>query len=193
MALFNKQELEEIARQESLNESFQIKSFHNYFSDSLNDDEYDIFLSHSYNDKNAVLGLYKVLTKDYGFSVYIDWIADKQLNREHVKKETATTLRDRMKRCKCLLYVTSETASNSKWMPWETGFMDGFNGKVAICPLVSGSQTEYEGQEYLGIYPYISEGQIKGRSEIILWIKESTKKYVSFTKWLEGENPYIHN
>jgi hypothetical protein len=42
-----------------------------------------------------VLGT-KVVLESFGFSVYVDWIVDPHMNREHVTRETAAILRDRM-------------------------------------------------------------------------------------------------
>lgn len=81
---------------------------------------YDIFLSHSYLDKIQVLALIK-LFNEHHFSVYVDWIEDKQLNRNNVDTKTADLLRERMKQSKCLSYLTTKNITNSKWCPWELG------------------------------------------------------------------------
>ncbi len=39
-------------------------------------------------------------------------------------------------------------------MPWELGYFDGFKPSyVWILPLVSAYDSEFNGQEYLGLYP----------------------------------------
>ncbi len=120
--------------------------------------EYDIFLSHSSLDKNQVAMLADVIS-GFGFSVYLDWREDPQLDRANVTRDTAATLRRRMKNCRCLLYAQSINAQRSSWMPWETGFMDGMKDRVAIVPLVQktieGKDDNFSGQEYLSLYPYI--------------------------------------
>lgn len=88
-------------------------------------DIYDIFLSHSYRDKELIYSV-KFELEAYGYKVYIDWIDDNQLSREEV---TAEILKNRMDRAKSLVFVTTENSINSKWMPWELGY---FDGKVAI-------------------------------------------------------------
>jgi hypothetical protein len=95
---------------------------------------HDIFLSHAYDDKELILGVALTL-EDFGYSVYLDWRDDPSLNRKNVSSDTAGILRERMKASKCLLYSTSEHASESKWMPWELGFKDGNNTRVAILPV----------------------------------------------------------
>ena len=151
---------------------------------------FDIFLSHSYLDSQVILGI-KLALEDMGHSVYVDWIEDRQLSRENVTRETAAVLRNRMTQCKSLFYATSANASNSKWMPWELGYMDGLKSKSAILPvLLSPSSTnDYKGQEYLGIYPYINKAQPQGGTSDVLWVHESPDTYVVYTAWLNGAKP----
>ena len=85
---------------------------------------YDIFLSHAFKDAELILGV-KVKLEGYGHSVYVDWVDDPQLDRSAVTPETAATLRQRMACCRSLFYSTTEASSNSKWMPWECGYVDG--------------------------------------------------------------------
>jgi hypothetical protein len=48
-------------------------------------------------------------------------------------------------------------------MPWELGFFDGYRpGQVAILPLVRTSGETFEGQEYLGLYPYVEDLVLSG-------------------------------
>ena len=43
-------------------------------------------------------------------------------------------------------------------MPWELGYFDGFKPRhVWILPLVAESDSEFKGQEYLGLYPPIEK------------------------------------
>ena len=125
-------------------------------SEEAKDKQYDIFLSHSYDDNQYVEPIKQVF-EDLGYSVYVDWITDKQLDRTCVTSESADKLRERMRKSKSLFYLTSEHASTSKWMPWELGFFDGLKQRVAILPITMSlvPVSEYRGQEYLGLYPYV--------------------------------------
>lgn len=121
---------------------------------------YDIFLSHAFLDAEVVLGV-KTLFEKKGLSVYVDWIEDTQLDRNNITKETAETIRNRMKQCKMLFYVTSENAENSKWMPWELGYFDGSKpNKVWIFPLLEYEWQTFKGQEYLSLYPVINKNNL---------------------------------
>lgn len=124
-------------------------------------DVFDIFLSHSFDDKDIVLGIWFAL-EDMGFKVYVDWIHDQSLSRDRVTKETAEVLRHRMRNSKSLFFATSSSSSASKWMPWELGYKDGHNQKAAILPIAQTDTQSYEGQEYLGVYPYITEDAVAG-------------------------------
>lgn len=155
--------------------------------------KFDIFLSHSYRDKEYVKGLYFDL-EDKGYSVYVDWIIDPHLSRTNVTKQTAELIRQRMKQSKTLVYATSENASTSKWMPWELGFADGDKGNCSILPIMNSSHASFKGQEFLSIYPYITLNRIKGSlsNEEFLWVRESESKYVQMKRWKEGAKPTIH-
>jgi hypothetical protein len=149
---------------------------------------YDIFLSHSCEDAIYIKALRDELT-DAGFSVYVDWIEDPQLNRANVTKETAADLRRRMNSCKSLLYATSEAAKKSVWMPWELGYMDSkTKARVAIVPIVEEVEKndEFKGREYLGLYPYLD------KTGATFYLHESAKRWVGFQRWLTGIDPEYH-
>lgn len=114
---------------------------------------YDIFLSHSYEDAEVIAGV-KILLERDGLSVYVDWIEDAQADRSKVTAATAEMLRSRMKHCRFLLFATSKSSPNSKWMPWELGYFDGLReNRVGILPIVQSDGGSFAGQEYLGLYP----------------------------------------
>lgn len=116
---------------------------------------YDVFLSHSLRDAKIVLGVKNWLELN-GMKVYVDWIDDKQLDRSQVNSTTAETLRTRMRQSSSLLYVATDNSSQSKWMPWELGYFDGYStGKVAILPILNFEDDSFYGQEYLGLYPSV--------------------------------------
>lgn len=147
---------------------------------------FDIFLSHSFLDKEEVKGLYIELTNQ-GFSVYVDWIIDPELDRNNVTKRTAKIIQGRLKMSKSLLLAISTNASMSKWMPWELGFVDGNTNNCAIIPVSKDSYNvpnSYTGFEYLSLYPFIKKVPTKGSGERLFVIEEA-KKYVIFDDWLK--------
>ncbi len=149
--------------------------------------KHDIFLSHAYADREIVLGV-AMMIEDLGYTVYVDWRDDPYLDRSKVTPKTAAKLKARMKSSRCLLYSTTANANDSKWMPWELGYKDGENTRVAVLPVVQTSTISYNGQEYLGIYPYIDVADnTEGKRR--LWVRRSSTCYVNFDSWLTGSEP----
>lgn len=149
--------------------------------------KHDIFLSHAYEDRQLILGV-ALTIEDLGYSVYLDWRDDPQLDRKNITSKTTETLRERMKGSKCLFYSVTQHATDSKWMPWELGFMDGRNSRSAIIPIAGSFTTSYSGTEYLGIYPYVSDDN----GATSLWFHKAPKIYVSLDGWLQGKEPTQH-
>lgn len=155
---------------------------------------YDVFLSHSYLDQPLVYTIVDLFNAA-GYSVYVDWMVDTQLDRNEVTAATAKTLRTRMDTCQGLAYIATANISNSKWCPWELGYMDGKkNGRCAILPVLDNQTSTFSGQEYLGIYPYIDYEKTSKSGQYDFWVNDPTdrQKYVSLKDWLKGEDPYKH-
>ena len=155
--------------------------------------QYDVFLSHSYQDKKRIVSLVKLFNKA-GYSVYVDWIDDKQLDRNNVGVNTAQTLRERMEVSLCLAYVATSNTAESKWCPWELGYADGSkDGRCCILPIMENVDS-YQGQEYLGLYPYIDYARLDNTEKYEFWVNDqkNSKCYVKLREWLKGKNPYLH-
>lgn len=155
---------------------------------------YDLFLSHSYLDKSLVYTIID-LFNDAGYSVYVDWMVDVQLDRSNITSETAKVLRERMDACHGLAYISTANISTSKWCPWELGYIDGKkNGRCAILPVLDSQTAGFSGREYLGIYPYIDYEKTKNGEKYEFWVNDPTdrQKYVSLKEWLKGNDPYKH-
>ena len=153
---------------------------------SAQDATFDIFLSHSKADEELVLGA-KDLLEDNGFTVYVDWLEDPHLDRSTVSTGTAEVLRGRMKQCRMLVYAHSLNSSLSTWMPWELGFFDGSTGKIAILPIVTTAKSEYAGNEYLGLYPYLDYVAPIGKTDPIFWVNRSFFVYADLDRWLRSD------
>lgn len=173
------------SQQQVLNENGQIYKFKN---------KYDLFISHSYLDKDLVYSLVELFNKS-GYSVYVDWMVDNQLDRSQVNKKTSELLRVRMSSSRGLAYVVTSNSSQSKWCPWELGYEDGkTNGRCAILPVLEYSESFFRGQEYLGLYPYLEYAQITGSTKYDFWVNDSdnSENYVILSKWLNGYDPSRH-
>jgi hypothetical protein len=143
---------------------------------------FDVFLSHSRLDSEVILGV-KAIIENTGQTVYVDWVDDPHLDRSHVTSETAAQLRVRMRQSKSLFYVHSPNASTSKWMPWELGYFDGFNGNVAILPVVQSESSSFRGTEYLGLYPYVDLTGRNSTNPGTIYIHKNNLTYARFADW----------
>jgi hypothetical protein len=187
MALYTSNYLKGISERVSLNESERM------FSETKSKTSFDIFLSHSFLDRDEVRGLYIELSK-MGFSVYVDWIVDPHLDRNNVTKESATLVRSRLHASRSLLLAISLNASISRWMPWELGYVDGHTSNCAIVPVSRNAAppSSYKGVEYLSLYPFVSRVN-NTRGEMKLWTVETADRYTLFENWIQGEKPNKRN
>ena len=158
-----------------------------HFDDAGN---YDLFISHSFRDKELISGLYHLFNKA-GYKVYIDWIDDKDLDRSKVTSDTAALIKRRIWASTGTTYVSTSNSTSSKWCPWELGVADGMKGKVCILPVMESS---FKGQEYLGLYPYLEYAKVQGKEKQEFWVYDQVdrSKYVILRDWLKGKSPYIH-
>lgn len=155
---------------------------------------FDVFLSHSFLDQDEVLCLVQLFNK-CGYSVYVDWLYDQQLDRLFVTKDTAEKLKQRMNQSKGLAYLATSNATSSKWCPWELGYFDGKSGNSRCCilPVLMYDMSEYNGQEYLGLYPYLKYEKYANTSNYEFWVHEQgNEKYIPLRYWLDGKNPIEH-
>lgn len=152
---------------------------------------YDLFISHSFKDKDLVTGLYHLFYKA-NYKVYIDWIDDITLDRTNVTPNTASIIKSRIMNSNGISYIATSNSTSSKWCPWELGVADGAKGKVCILPVMEASS--FNGQEYLGLYPYLDYEKIEGKDEYEFWVcdQKNKKIYVSLRKWLSGQQPFLH-
>jgi hypothetical protein len=72
-------------------------------------------------------------------------------------------------------------------MPWELGYADGLGKKAATIPVVPTNapgidDTEFRGQEYLGVYPYVVESHYSRGT--MLWVHHTATKFESLREWL---------
>ena len=143
-------------------------------------DRFDVFLSHSSEDAEIVLGVREVLI-GLGLTVYVDWIDDAQLGRESVTAENADVLRVRMRSSKSMVFLTTKNSVSSKWMPWELGFFDGMrNGFIGILPIVDSAGATFSGQEYLGLYPLVERLPLADGSGSRLCVVELARRGYRF-------------
>ncbi|WP_434509809.1 toll/interleukin-1 receptor domain-containing protein [Desulfitobacterium sp. AusDCA] len=146
-----------------------------YVTDLERVKEFDVFLSHSSQNKADILSLYKLLNHN-GCVVYIDWINDKfDLRREWVNISTPQVLKKRLEQSKALIYYYSAEAQASQWTPWEIGLFDKIRGKICIYGL---EDNENNYPEYLNLYSRL----VVEENELIV-IEDNTG--IPFKHWME--------
>lgn len=153
------------------------------------DENFNIFLSHSSSEPEAIILGVKLLLEDHGFSVYVDKYSDPFLSPDSVTQATAEILRRRMQASDSLLYLHSRHSKNSRWMPWELGYFDGAKGQVGIIPVSQYHVDGFKGEEYLGLYPYVDMATTKEQNQEIMWINRDTQTYVRLDKWVREKAP----
>ncbi len=141
------------------------------------DQTYDVFLSHSSHDKELVLGV-KNRLEGARCTVYVDWIEDRDLDRTAVTPENADRLRRRMRNCRSLVYLATDRSLLSKWSMWEIGNFDGMARPIGILPVLEDrDNNEFEGVEFLGLYPTIEQhpAAIEGGFNLVVPLRDRAK------------------
>jgi hypothetical protein len=148
---------------------------------------FDVFLSHSSEDSEIVLGIREILV-GLGLVVYVDWIDDSQLDRGNVTAENADMLRRRMRSSKSLIFLTTKNSVSSRWMPWELGYFDGLRtGFIGLMPIVDYSGASFSGQEYLGLYPLVERLPLTGGGSRFCVVERSGKGYRFLDEFARGQ------
>jgi len=185
MSLFTSNYLKGLSRNKSLNESVQLSA-----QRTAGHSSFDIFLCHSFLDKDEVEGLYLELTRQ-GFRVYVDWITDPHLDRDNVTEESAAHIRRRLRSSKSLLLAISHNAQISKWVPWELGYVDGHTQHCALAPVSkdNANRSSFDRSEYLKLYPYVEKPNDLSVFSNRLFAVDSAFKYVDLDSWVKGAAP----
>lgn len=145
-----------------------------------------VFISHKHDDLDDLKGLLGFLEKEYTVKVYID-SQDSSMPKVTSAK-TAQNLKEKIKKCDKFIFLGTHGAINSKWCNWELGYGDAqkFEKNIALFSMKPKGtyDSNYDGSEYMSIYPYIvyhdgSERYTSGKS--------ITKGYYVRTEKLDGK------
>lgn len=112
-----------------------------------------IFLSHKHDEKELLEGAVSLL-KTYGVDIYVDWLDDGM--PKTTSGHTAVRIKEKIKENHKFILLATEGAINSKWCNWELGLGDAakYIDNITLLPIKK-DYTDYSGNEYLEIYPYI--------------------------------------
>lgn len=126
---------------------------HIYNSQLENIKNYDLFLSHSSNNKELLIEIKSILNS-LDINVYVDWINDKEgLKRTLTNADTAQVIIERLKASNGLMFVYSKDSLNSLWTPWEIGYFHSLKGK--ICVYYPEEVDESKVPAYINMYPKV--------------------------------------
>ena len=143
--------------------------------------ETSIFLSHSHYDSEYVKDVV-VLLRKMGVNVYVDWMDDTM--PKETSGKTASMLKQKIKDNDKFIFLATNLSIASKWCNWEIGYGDAhkYINKIALFPLKDDDQTEWKGNEYLQIYPYIKESDYNADTYNIYFPNGTMK---SLKEWLK--------
>lgn len=116
-----------------------------------------VFLSHKHSDLVELKDIIGFLRKTYNIDVYIDSMDERM--PKITSGETATRIKDIIKKCDKFILLATDDAIESKWCNWELGFGDAhkYQKNIALFPIKNGGTSDiyYKGNEYMEIYPHI--------------------------------------
>lgn len=117
--------------------------------------EVTVFLSH-YHGEGVVLENVISELRRLGVSVYVDW--NDSGMPANTSGFTAMRIKEKIRSSKKFILLATEAAIASKWCNWELGFGDAcrFPTDIAIMPIKESRNQMFSGNEYLQIYPIIT-------------------------------------
>lgn len=138
-----------------------------------------IFLSHKHDEVEQLEGAISFLKK-HGVEVYVDWL-DEGMPKT-TSGITAARIKEKIKENDKFILLATEGAINSKWCNWELGLGDAakYINNIAILP-VKKDYSDFTGNEYLQIYPYIANLDVSG------YIRNSYKLAGSYIVYPDGK------
>ena len=120
-------------------------------NESLQSDKKMVFLCHSHEDKELVLGL-KAMLQQEGLDIYLDW--EDYTMPFMPDAETALKLQEKIDQSDIFFYLATNNSMKSTWCPWEIGYADAINKDILIIPTTIDG-IKYYGNEYLELYRFV--------------------------------------
>jgi hypothetical protein len=187
MALLTDRFARTLARSRTRQQSYATWLIHKRRNDDQGVQKFDIFLSHAREDEELVCGVL-ALFELLGMTVYVDWIIDRELDREAVTSDHASIIRRRMQSSAVMVVLTTKNSIDSVWMPWELGYFDGRNpGKIVILPIVEDARSGFRGREFLGLYPVLEHSAGLGHSVSDWTILDERGSLISLRQMAAGK------
>lgn len=142
-----------------------------------------VFLSYRRKDKEYVKPIVDLL-HGLKVNVYIDYL-DEQLP-DTPSSKTASILRERIMKSDKFIMVLTPNSKDSKWIPWELGLGDGFDGyeNAIVLPVTNNTHIWAE-QEYFKIYGYVKKADSSDESKSDWAIFYQDRKPIWLSDWLK--------
>jgi hypothetical protein len=165
------------------------------------DQAYDVFLSHSLRSDTALDMVRNDLVAG-GHTVYVDKYEDPDLDPAEVSSETAERLRVRLRHCKSLVVAYTPRVHESRWVPWELGYADGYGLRVAVLPVenvddeAAAAQAMIDvcdRQEFMGLYPYLSRTPDETGKQRLFVNNGEAWIYMTLRAWLSGTTKFKYD
>lgn len=154
LVMLSQSEFDGRSREEAIMYQAALNELHEH---STIQQEVTIFLSHSHSDKVLLESFISILNR-IPVTVYLDWMDDELTYPPSGK--TAERIKEKIKENRKFILLATVRAISSKWCNWELGLGDAakYDEHIALLP-VAESFGQWNANEYLQIYPYITKGQ----------------------------------
>lgn len=154
--------------------------------------ETTVFISHKHDDLEDLKGVLGMLESRYGVEAYID---SRDPSMPLVTSAiTAANIKERISSCDKFIFLATNGAIESKWCNWELGYGDAKKYKDHIALFLMEPETGgYKGNEYMGLYPYITysdgterydSGEHIERDYYVCTNEGGKRTIISLEKWL---------
>ncbi len=140
-----------------------------------------IFLSHKHTETDELEAAISFL-KQFGVDVYVDWM-DEEMPK-YTSGKTAARIKSKIEENDKFILLATDGAIASKWCNWELGLGDAhkYIDKIAVLP-VKKDYGQYNGSEYLQIYPYIDKKTNYNTHFVVVF---PNGKEIELEKWLRN-------
>lgn len=143
-----------------------------------------IFLSYRHEDKDKVVPIVNWL-QSKGVSVYIDYLDNELIGKSDV--DAAKILRSRIQQSDKFILLATYNIKESKWVPWELGLGDGFDGYKNVIRLPLTSTGTWSSKDYYDIYGYIYKSdQTIGYEQWYVKYPDSNYSLIKLEDWLKS-------
>lgn len=141
-----------------------------------------IFLSYKHEDKDKVVPVVKWL-QSKGVNVYIDYLDNELIGKSDV--DAAKILRTRIQQSDKFILLSTHNVRESKWVPWELGLGDGFDGYKNVIRLPLTTTGTWTSKDFYDIYGYIYKSDLAYEQWYVEY-PDSNYSLIKLEDWLKS-------